>query len=37
MTHYYFHFRNGDKFTLDPEGIDLPSLGAARVKAASLL
>ena len=23
MTHYYFHFRNGDEFTPDPEGIDL--------------
>jgi uncharacterized protein DUF6894 len=33
MTHYYLHFRNGDEFTPDPEGIDLPSLAAARDKA----
>ena len=33
MTHYYLHFRNGDEFTPDPEGIDLPSLDAAYDKA----
>jgi hypothetical protein len=33
MTHYYLHFRNGNEFTPDPEGIDLPSLAAARDKA----
>jgi hypothetical protein len=29
MTRYYFHFRNGDEFTPDPEGIELPNLAAA--------
>jgi hypothetical protein len=33
VTHYYLHFRNGDDFTPDPEGIDLPSLDAAYDKA----
>ena len=33
MTRYFFHIRNGEDLLEDDEGIDLPSLAAARKEA----
>ena len=33
MTRYYFHIRDDDRLLEDEEGVDLPSLGAARKEA----
>ena len=33
MTRYFFHIRNDDRLREDDEGIDLPSLAAARKEA----
>ena len=33
MARYYFHIRDGDRLIRDDEGIELPSLEAARAEA----
>jgi hypothetical protein len=33
MPLYYLHIRNGDKFEVDPDGMELPDLDAAVVEA----
>jgi hypothetical protein len=34
---FHFHVRDGDRLTLDPDGADLPGLGAARAKASEAI
>ena len=34
MTRYFFDFREGDTFYSDEEGVELPSLGRAKIEAA---
>ncbi len=34
MPRFFLHVRDGDQFTEDPEGSDLPDLKAARAEAA---
>ena len=37
MPMFYFHVRDGDQLTRDADGADLPSLDAARAKAAAAI